>query len=578
MAVAYGSIKVDFSKIIMNSEFGAEISLGHQIQQGKPNGELEQYKVFHKTGGNTTIRPVDTVGELKKDRNPIYTNGIVDQAEISPSVINGTTNQAYLSPDDQKLMHEDVQTATINHVKATGEAKQPWMSQAGYSDGIEDTYDDWLWASARSQEVASGLVRQNNNFQENGMYRLASTIAGGVLNNLKNTAQGIYNMTGRGLGQGQNAMQPTAEAMLNGDDMMFKKIVKYPMDMSSNMDHMFFQCYAYQAPYQEAFKGSTGSDLYRPGKQRSGGLAFGASRMSPYKKKLGAGIKLPMPGSMLDANAREWGEENMNLAAIGAIQQTGKHAISSWLTFDLGGMGKHLRKWSQKIDMSSQSSGRTDMMANKMSQLAAEQGVDVSAEDIMQRSVGVIANSNTELLFAGVGLRSFQFSWTLSPRSPLEAHNVRMIIRAFKQWSAPRKLKKISSGLMDNTQRSGTGKAGGPSYFLGTPNIFRLRYVTAGNKNIMGVNKFKPCACTNVTVNYAPEGQWMAYEGGQPISVTLSLSFQELEPVYNTDYSPDVQNKRKHNPEGTSKDEILGDLMPISLIKQYDTSSSDVGY
>ncbi len=44
MAVAYGSIKVDFSKIIMNSEFGAEISLGHQIQQGKPNGELEQYK------------------------------------------------------------------------------------------------------------------------------------------------------------------------------------------------------------------------------------------------------------------------------------------------------------------------------------------------------------------------------------------------------------------------------------------------------------------------------------------------------------------------------------------------------
>ena len=72
----------------------------------------------------------------------------------------------------------------------------------------------------------------------------------------------------------------------------------------------------------------------------------------------------------------------------------------------------------------------------------------------------------------------------MSPRDPLEAHNVRMIIRALKQWSAPRKLKKIQSG----EDRSGTGQAGGPSYFLGTPNIFRIRYVTAGNKNILGVH------------------------------------------------------------------------------------------
>ena len=44
-----------------------------------------------------------------------------------------------------------------------------------------------------------------------------------------------------------------------------------------------------------------------------------------------------------------------------------------------------------------------------------------------------------------VGLRSFEFQWQMSPRNELEA-NVRMIIRAFKQWSAPRKLAKIDSG------------------------------------------------------------------------------------------------------------------------------------
>ena len=44
----------------------------------------------------------------------------------------------------------------------------------------------------------------------------------------------------------------------------------------------------------------------------------------------------------------------------------------------------------------------------------------------------------------------------------------------------------------------------------------------------MGVNKFKPCALTNVSVNYTPEGQWMAYDEGMPISVTMTLSFNEL--------------------------------------------------
>ena len=42
---------------------------------------------------------------------------------------------------------------------------------------------------------------------------------------------------------------------------------------------------------------------------------------------------------------------------------------------------------------------------------------------------------------------------------------------------------------------------------------------------------------TNVDVNYTPEGQWMAYENGMPISVMMTLRFNELEPIYDTDYS-----------------------------------------
>ena len=203
-------------------------------------------------------------------------------------------------------------------------------------------------------------------------------------------------------------------------------------------------------------------------------------------------------------------------------------------------------------------------------------GYDVPAEQILSRSVGVIANANTELLFSGVSLRTFEFQWQMSPRDELEAANVRMIIRAFKQWSAPRKLAKIDTGMEKNSRNTGVGQAGGPSFFLGTPNIFRLRYLTRGKDDIMGVNKFKPCALTNVSVNYTPEGQWMAYDRGMPISVVMTLSFNELEPIYNTDYTAEVQQGRKFidSPDGGNR----GDLFPISIIKQHDPANAEIGY
>ena len=46
----------------------------------------------------------------------------------------------------------------------------------------------------------------------------------------------------------------------------------------------------------------------------------------------------------------------------------------------------------------------------------------------------------------------------------------------------------------------------------------------------------KPCALTDISVNYTPEGQWMAYERGQPTAYSMTLKFNELEPIYNTDY------------------------------------------
>ena len=47
----------------------------------------------------------------------------------------------------------------------------------------------------------------------------------------------------------------------------------------------------------------------------------------------------------------------------------------------------------------------------------------------------------------------------------------------------------------------------------------------------------KECALLNVGVNYMPDNSYMTYEDSSMVSYSLTLSFQELVPIFNSDYS-----------------------------------------
>ena len=545
---------------IANSEFGEEINPGVEISQQDSQGNVRNYKVFYSETGGTTVRAVDANGQLLQNVEPIYKDGVWDQSKLTKDTASS------FSKDDQLRIHQAIQESTKNHIDAVapGLAKPKWTTQEGYANGIPSDKD-------AQQKVLENKIKNARNNKERVMYKKKlrnynkSKTNQGETEKKDSLLSKITNQGARGVGAIENAFDGSEEA-----DTLFKKIVKYPMDMSNSMDHMFIQCYSYRAPYAAALDGKSGKrNIFANDKESS--FTFGSERTTPYKRKLGAGIKLPMPNNMSDGNPRNWGEQSMDAGQMGAIQNVSKNVLTSFFTNDFGGYGRTATKLSMQGEMLTQESTRGMSMANKISQLASESGFgDVSAEQVLSRSVGVVVNSNTELLFAGVSLRSFEYQWLMSPRNRLEAANVRMIIRAFKQWSAPKKIRKIDNGELSNV-----GKAGGPSFFLGTPNIFRLRFVTNGNRNILGVNKFKPCALQNVDINYTPEGQWMAYENGMPISVMMTLRFAELEPIYDTDYSEDIARDRQYDPNDP---ESIGDLMPISIIKQNSPYSSDIGY
>ena len=544
------------------SVYGVEIQTDTVIKQ-TVGGKVQEYRTFYKDG-NTTIRPVNDKGEvlLPPDDEPIYTNGVWDQSKIKEPNVNSRGRKTNVTIDGLQsktgvfppstaestiytgVINQQLKDSTKNHANAVGDPVPSYTTISEYSTEI----------TREINRLEAELAQSTNNKDRNALTKKIRSLQEKLDNeNDLLLPDGATGVLARG-----------AENYDSEEDIMFFQTVKYPMDMSDQQDRFSITCYSYQAPYATATEKS------------NIGSAYGVQRSSPYRKKLGAGLLLPMPNNMIDVNARKWEEDNINNQALDAVRASMSNGMSQIIAGKLGlsGFQAFLKNTMGTLRSATQQSGRQEIFANEISQLVGDMGYDVSADTILSRTAGVIANANTELLFAGVSLRSFEFNWLMSPRDIREAAQVRMIIRALKQWSAPRKLKKLVSGK-DGADARGTGQAGGPTYFLGTPNIFRLRYLTNGNKDILGVNKFKPCALTDINLNYTPEGMWMAYQDGQPVAVQMSLKFNELEPIYNTDYSPNIMPGREFD---KSNSESTGDLMPISIIRQDSPYTADVGY
>ena len=147
--------------------------------------------------------------------------------------------------------------------------------------------------------------------------------------------------------------------------------------------------------------------------------------------------------------------------------------------------------------------------------LNALPGVSVTRDQLIARGSGGIVNPNMELLFNGVTLRTFRFSFKLTPRNDTESGSIKTIIKVFKQNMAP--------------------KAAQRKQFLATPNIFDLQYMKGGEKHPF-LNSFKSCALTDMSVNYTGDGTYATYHDGTPVSMIMDLTFRELEAVYDEDY------------------------------------------
>jgi hypothetical protein len=258
----------------------------------------------------------------------------------------------------------------------------------------------------------------------------------------------------------------------------------------------------------------------------AGGLNFGPPVQIPTTQQRQKAEKvspthyiiLPIPQNISDTNSVTWGEDSINAfeaAGLGlgnAAQQNPLDTPEKIINFIKSSTGAF------------NDPQLTKALQNAMSTKALSAlGGNVSATSLISRATGQVLNSNLELLFRGVNLRTFPFVFDLAPRSRQEAEEVKSIIRVLKRTMSA---KNGGAGSGNNTNAG---------LFITAPSVYQLTYKTGPAKHQF-LNTFKPCALTDISVNYTASGTYATYEDGSPVHLQMSLTFKEINPVYAEDY------------------------------------------
>jgi len=243
---------------------------------------------------------------------------------------------------------------------------------------------------------------------------------------------------------------------------------------------------------------------YKAGEFEEGGQA------SQRKMTTLGSVILPIPPTLADSNAVGWNQHEMNtLQMAGGAAAMGVMNSNNFFEGMSGGVNELLTK------AANESGGLKQ--AAQMALVGQIPGMNATTNQLLARDQGKILNPNMELLFNGPQLRSFTYTFRLTARSESETRIIRKIIRFFKQGMAVK-------------------KSPGGNLFLESPNVFDASFHSGYNNNHPFLYKMKRSALTTFNVNYVPDGTYMTLPNKSMTAYEISLTLQELDPIYEDDY------------------------------------------
>lgn len=225
-------------------------------------------------------------------------------------------------------------------------------------------------------------------------------------------------------------------------------------------------------------------------------------------------VTLPIPGGISDSNNVKFDNDSLDIVGalgFGALLNPGA-AIESGA--DL--LDKALNSDPDALRQALGGETGSNLISALRIRLAE---VAMGKNGMFSRIGGGILNPNMELLFQAPGMRTFNFSFTMSARSRTEATQIKKIIRFFKQGMSV--------------------KRSADNIFIVSPNTFTINYILGNTGNDHpSIGRIKECALTDLNTTYGNGSTYMTFDDPDRTLTTykIDMTFKELDPITEDDY------------------------------------------
>ena len=319
----------------------------------------------------------------------------------------------------------------------------------------------------------------------------------------------------------------------------------YPSNLfSDHTDYVKFQFFLYKGPFQGKVDGGSTTSRYN-------------QATADYKVYPGAkNILMYMPEDISTGYQTDWSGKGFSNVAAEALRTAGAGGKG-----DGGGVMTGVTNLIKNTAGAAPTMG-AETLAGAISSMG---GGNVTTQDVLAGTAGVILNPNTELMFQGFKMRTFSLKFKMAPRNQKEAEEIREIIATFKQVSLPT-LGSRPGGFLDFAGKSlditesvkylfGGDKpanaaekklADTNSNYIGVPGLVQVKFMSGGRLHKF-LPQYKICAITDVSINYTPDGTYATYQdmsdakagGSSMVAYELQLTLAETKLVYSKDIVKD---------------------------------------
>ena len=324
--------------------------------------------------------------------------------------------------------------------------------------------------------------------------------------------------------------------------------LRYPRDLqiSSQTDYINFKFFKYKPPFKRGGSGQSG--YYQGGEGNIDGKVLNE-------------LLMYMPQDVSTSMSTSWGGKEITNAAAGMLA-----GYANLSTGDVGGVLQNVGAGLSGLN-ALPTTAATAVVRMGLNATGAQ--TNLTQNDILGGTAGIILNPNTELLFGGPSIRNIGFRFKMAARSEKEAQDMIRICRTF-QYHAHAAFggestvtKAVLGGLFGEPSSTGSNrgeeraadqnattqpsalssdqisKLSNSNNFISIPDLCVFKYMTGGELNEY-INQYKACAITNVDVNFTPDGSYSTLIGGYPSAVELSLTLVETKIIYKDQINTDL--------------------------------------